>query len=320
MPPGETSHTPAHARRSASASDPTLSFDDDLNSSPRDRGPTQRPESTENVQFGSPQTDLEQRADIHGFRAQSSTEKNSGGQSRLDELFQGWGDGPESSLLSVLSISPPASEGAIKDSDSIRLSTLPTDGQKTSVPPETQFHWGSLSSRRPRSYWWWWEIAAVVFSIACMVATVALLAKINDTRLSAWSFYFHPNTVVSILATLAKSAMLFSVSTCLDQLKWRHFQTAPAGRPLSHLEDFDDASRGPLGSLLMLGNHHLAAFIPSMLALITIASLAIDPMAQQVLKLPSKDVPLQNISAGIGQASSYSLNLDDQFSSTVRAH
>lgn len=205
-----------------------------------------------------------------------------------------------------------AIEGAIQESDSIRLSTLPTTGQKTSLPSKIQVHSRSIPNRRPRSHWWWWEIAAVVFSIACMVAAVVLLANINDTRLSTWSFYFQPNTVISILTTLAKSAILFSVSTCLSQLKWRHFQTRPAGRPLSHLEDFDEASRGPLGSLLMLGNHRLAAFIPSMLALVTVASLAIDPMAQQVLKFPAKDSPLQNISAGIGRASSYSLNLDDQ--------
>lgn len=153
-----------------------------------------------------------------------------------------------------------------------------------------------------------------------MVAEVVLLANINNTRLSTWSFYYQPNTVISILTTLAKSVMLFSVSTCLSQLKWRHFQTRPAGRPLNHLEDFDDASRGPLGSLLMLGNYRLTAFLPSMLAFITVAALAIDPMAQEVLKLPSKDFALQNISAGIGRAISYSSNTDHRFSRYVRQH
>lgn len=318
MPAQHTSHYRPHGRRSASLSDPSLRFQDDLYSSPPDWDSTQRQKPTKNAQFGAPQTDLEQRADIHGLRAQSSAETSSRGQSHLDELFQGWGEGPESSLLSLPCISPSASEGAIEESDPVWLSTLATHGQKTSLTSKTQIHRGSLPSLQPRSHWWWWEIAAVLFSVACMIAAVILLANINDTRLSTWSFYFQPNTVVSILTTLAKSAMLFSVSTCLSQLKWRHFQTRPA--PLNHLEDFDNASRGPLGSLLMLGNYRLAAFIPSMMALITVASLAIDPMAQQVLKLPSRDFPLQNISAGIGQASSYSSNLDNQFSILVREH
>lgn len=219
--------------------------------------------SSADMQFGALQSDLERRADINGLRAQSSAETDSRAQSHLDELFQGWGDGPESSLLSLLRISSSASEGAIKDSDSIRLSKIPNDGQKTSLPSKTQVHGSSLPNRRARTPWWWWEIAAVLFSIACMVAAVILLANINNTRLSTWLFYFQPNTVISILTTLARSAMLFSVSTCLSQLKWRHFQTRQAGRPLNHLEDFDDASRGPLGSLFILGNHRLAAFVPS---------------------------------------------------------
>lgn len=320
MPAQETSHYRVHRRRLASPSEPALRLGDDLCSSPPDRDSTQQLKQTENVQFGESHTDLERRADIHSLRAQSSTETNSGGRSHLDELFQRQGDGPESSLLSLLSISPSASEGALQESGSIRLSTLPTNGQKTSLPSKTQVHSRSFPNRRPRSHWWWWEIAAVVFSIACMAAAVVLLANINDTRLSTWSFYFQPNTVISILTTLAKSAMLFSVSPCLSQLKWRHFQTRPAGTPLNHLEDFEDASRGPLGSLLMLGNHRLAALIPSVLALITVASLAIDPMAQQVLKFPGKDFPLQSINAGIGQASSYSLIAEDRLATEVRAH
>lgn len=326
MPPQDNTDIQASVRRSASPSVSTFSLDDDLNSSPPDRDSTQRLTQTENGQFVAPQTNLEQRADTEGLRARRSAESDSGAQSHLDELFQGCGDGPESSLLSLLSISPSAREGAIEGSDSFRLRTLQTNGQKTNLPSKTKFYGGSPPNRRPRSHWWWWEIAAVAFSIACMFAAAVLLANINNTRLSTWSFYFQPNTVISILTTLAKSAMLFSVSTCLSQLKWRHFQTRPAGRPLNHLDDFDDASRGPLGSLLMLGNHRLAAFIPSILAFITVASLAMDPMAQQVLKLPRKDFPLQSISAGIGRASSYKSyleghNLNSQSGvDPVRAH
>lgn len=316
----QTNHNHTHARRSISLSQPAPIFEDDLISSQPDRNSTQRLNQTENVQFSAPHTDLERHANIPGLRAQSSTETNSGSQSHLDEVFRGWGDGPDSSLLSLLSISPSAREDVIEESDPIRLNTISTNSQKPNLPSDTQIHGHSLSNKRPRSYWWWWEIAAVVFSIACMIATVILLANINHTRLSSWSLYFQPNTVVSILTTAAKSAMLFSVSNCLSQLKWRHFQTRPAGKPLNHLEDFDEASRGPLGSLLMLGNYRLAAFIPSVLALITVASLAIDPMAQQVLKLPTKDFPLQSVNAVIGQAISYSSNLDDRFSKVVRAH
>lgn len=176
-----------------------------------------------------------------------------------------------------------------------------------------QGHQNAPSNATRLSSWWWWEIIAVLFSMSCMMASVVLLAKLNNTRLSAWSLYLQPNTILSILTTGAKSAMLLSVSTCLSQLKWSHFSCRPTrpGGPLSHLQDFDEASRGPWGSLLILGNFHLAAVMPATLALITVASLAIDPMAQQVLKFPSRETSLHNLSAGIGQASGYSLKFDN---------
>lgn len=153
MPVQEKSHYPDDGRRSASPSEPTFRIDDDLYTSPSDRDSTQKQKSSADMQFGTPQRDLEWRADIDGLRAQSSGETNFRAQSHLDELFQGWGDGPESSLLSLLSISPTASEGAIKDSDSIRLSTIPNDGQKTSLPLKTKVNDGSLPNRRAQSSW-----------------------------------------------------------------------------------------------------------------------------------------------------------------------
>lgn len=64
------------------------------------------------------------------------------------------------------------------------------------------------------------------------------------------------------------------------------------------IQRFDDASRGPWGSLIFLWKFRLTALTSSGECLITIAALAIDLFAQQVLEFPFRLV-------SIGQASAY---------------
>lgn len=314
--------------RSALPSGPKLIPKNDLVSSFSPRGSPQNLISADNVKAGAMQAvDLPPSPDLRTLPARDIPTV-SRGQNYFDEYFQGWENHTEISLLgahtrtsltsSLLNTSP-LSGGAIELSDSIGVIPLAPNCQHDHHPSGAQACPGGLPKGQPRSHWWWWEIASVIISMACMVTAVIVLANINNTRLSDWSLYLQPNTILSILATVAKSTMLFSVSICLSQLKWTHFQSRSAGRPLTHLEDFDEASRGPLGSLFLLGNRHLAAFAPCMLALITVASLAIDPMAQEVLKFPKKESHLHNVTTGIGQASSYVLKSDDQDSIDVRA-
>lgn len=61
-----------------------------------------------------------------------------------------------------------------------------------------------------------------------------------------------------------------------------------------------------MGSFFFIGNFRIASFVPNILALVTVASLAVDPMAQQVLKFPTRKTLLHNVTASIGQAQEYS--------------
>lgn len=153
------------------------------------------------------------------------------------------------------------------------------------------------------SSWWWGEIMAVVVSVAAMIAMLVILAQSNGKALAWWSFFFQPNTVVSILAMVSKASMMLVVSACLSQLKWKHFQDRP--RPLSHLQVFDDASRGPWGSLVFVGSLRLGSVLGLLFAIVTVVSLAIDPAAQQILEFPSRTAKLKNVTANIGVAMEY---------------
>ncbi|KAK8127959.1 c6 and c2h2 transcription factor [Apiospora sp. TS-2023a] len=172
-------------------------------------------------------------------------------------------------------------------------------------PPGVQFDSTSNGGRRATTShsWWWAEIAAVVGSIAAMVALVIVLALSDGRALSLWTFFVQPNTVISILVMVSKTSMLLAVSACLSQLKWKHFLDRP--RPLSHLQAFDNASRGPLGSLYLMGNLRLGAVLAFFFALVTTASVAIDPTAQQILEFPSRTTKLENVTSKIGTARQY---------------
>jgi hypothetical protein len=97
---------------------------------------------------------------------------------------------------------------------------------------------------------WTFEILGLLFSLA-MAAAIGVLLPIKDNSLvSAWTLPFSLNTVVSILGVASRASLVFVVSACLGQEKWNWFanredNAAAFGR-------FDDASRGPLGSLRLV--------------------------------------------------------------------
>lgn len=139
--------------------------------------------------------------------------------------------------------------------------------------------------------WWWEDIAAAMFSIVCMSMVAAVLVSAHDTPLEDWPASIQPNSIIAILTTLSKVAMLVPITSCLSQLKWRHMSTQP--RPLSHLQVFDDASRGPWGSAALMWKLPLQSRLGWALALVTVVALGIEPSAQQILAFPVRERALK---------------------------
>jgi len=133
---------------------------------------------------------------------------------------------------------------------------------------------------------WLAQTFAALAAVACLVTTAAVLQYHDGKPAPEYRWSITLNTIISILATIAKAAMMFTVSDCLGQLKWLWFQT---WRSLLDMQTFDNASRGPLGaSHIFLGRLGLtpAAFG----AAITLAALAFDPFTQQLLTYPQVPV------------------------------
>ncbi|KAJ9485191.1 hypothetical protein VN97_g8163 [Penicillium thymicola] len=142
---------------------------------------------------------------------------------------------------------------------------------------------------------WLLEILAAIFSIACFIAICAiLLAYNNKTRPDLW-YGLSLNAIISVLATGCKSSLLFMIGEALSQIKWVWFRGA--SKPLLDMQTFDSASRGPLGSMMMIfqRKRSLATFGAAIIVLL----LAFDPFVQQITKYPTRSAA---ISDGTGVA------------------
>lgn len=164
--------------------------------------------------------------------------------------------------------------------------------------------WVSRLSRRVRgSSLWLYEMGAIVLSLFFMLAIIVVLKKIDGKPMSSWHMPLSPNTLIAVLSTLSKSAILFVISGCLGQLKWVYFEQR--GQRLMDLQVFDDASRGPLRSLWLLMRIRWSAIIASCGALLTILALAQDAFYQEVYSTYTTETPQTGEMAMIARSTSF---------------
>lgn len=153
------------------------------------------------------------------------------------------------------------------------------------------------------SWWWWWEIGGSVLSLISISLIIPVLKQVDDQPVEMWPYSIRPNSMIAILTTITRTAMMIPIASCLSQLKWGHFQCR--ANPLHHLQLYDDASRGPWGCFLLLLTGRLKAVTAWGLALVTLVALAIEPTAQQMLEQQSRQALLTNVTAQIGRAGNY---------------
>jgi hypothetical protein len=80
-------------------------------------------------------------------------------------------------------------------------------------------------------------------------AIVDILYTYNGKSAPQWKITI--NTTIATFSTIAKATIMIVVASCLSQLKWIWLANGP--RRLIDLQEFDDASRGALGSINILG-------------------------------------------------------------------
>ena len=101
---------------------------------------------------------------------------------------------------------------------------------------------------------WLVELLSVLLGIVALIALCVLLKRYDGKaapRVNAVAgVNITLNTLVSILSTISRAALLLSVSECISQSKWSWFLDRQ--KPLEDLDVFDEASRGAWGGLKLL--------------------------------------------------------------------
>ncbi|KAF2621562.1 hypothetical protein BU25DRAFT_435383 [Macroventuria anomochaeta] len=160
---------------------------------------------------------------------------------------------------------------------------------------------------------WLLEILSWLFSAICMGAVIGVLIYLQGNSLSRWTIqektHLTLNAYISILSKMAGAALILPVSEALGQLKWSWF--LEHSKQIWDFEIFDNASRGPWGSLLLLIRTKGRA-LAALGALIMLCALALDPFFQQVVDFPERSA-LYNTSGTIPRVVNYSPSFIPEF-------
>jgi hypothetical protein len=97
---------------------------------------------------------------------------------------------------------------------------------------------------------WLVEIVSWIISAICMAAIIGVLIFLKDKKLKTGPLGLTLNTYIAVLSKIASAALLLPTSEALGQLKWSWFQGG--SKKMWDFEIFDNASRGPWGSILLL--------------------------------------------------------------------
>jgi hypothetical protein len=136
---------------------------------------------------------------------------------------------------------------------------------------------------------WLLELISWIFSAMCMAAIIGVLIHLQDDKLSNWTLDKRTgltlNAYISVLSKMAGASLILPVSEALGQLKWSWF--LKHSKQMWDFEIFDNASRGPWGSLLLLIRTKGRA-LAALGAIITLGLMTLDPFFQQVVDFPDR--------------------------------
>ncbi|RDW74455.1 uncharacterized protein DSM5745_07117 [Aspergillus mulundensis] len=150
---------------------------------------------------------------------------------------------------------------------------------------------------------WLYETITLVISLGLLGGIVCIFWYMDGKLLSDWPGPVSLTATISILTTCCTAAMMHSVSQFISQLKWLYFGKGRAQK-LAQFETFDEASRGPWGSIMLLTT--VKWNLATLGALITIFRLSFAPLAQQVLAFPERDNHTEDYSVTFGYSHNFS--------------
>ncbi|KAL4996468.1 hypothetical protein BDV10DRAFT_172195 [Aspergillus recurvatus] len=160
---------------------------------------------------------------------------------------------------------------------------------------------------------WLLETISSLLAMGLVIAIACIFSYMDGKRLTDWSAGVSLSATVSILTTAYAAALMHGVSTFIGQLKWLHFKKGL--QRLSHLETFDEASRGVWGSIMLLTT--VKWNLATIGAVITILRLAFSAFSQQAILIEQREVLTPSDSVSFGYAHNYSRDFSGDTANTA---
>jgi hypothetical protein len=204
------------------------------------------------------------------------------GFSRKPQLGLGISDAPLPPEKSP--VSTPAIETMEKGQATSKDEATSRSGKSQNITHRLEEKLWKYSTSGNSAMRWRLEIISWLVSAACMGAIVLALIIVRDKPTPRWHG-LTLNAYISELSKIACAALLLPVSEALGQLKWLWFQGK--SNKMWDFEIFDNASRGPWGSFVLLVRTK-GTSLAALGAAITIFSMALDPFFQQLVTYPTR--------------------------------
>lgn len=104
------------------------------------------------------------------------------------------------------------------------------------------------------SHDWIWEQIFLLIAIISLLAITVILFIYNGHSVLDLPRAITVNAILAIFSTSMTAALSVPLALSISQAKWNWVHDDQGGgKPLSDLEVYDQASRGPWGALVMLG-------------------------------------------------------------------
>ncbi|KAK1513611.1 hypothetical protein CABS01_07017 [Colletotrichum abscissum] len=195
-------------------------------------------------------------------------------------------------------------ESTARPSDEPRSTEIGRDlpSKSTFASGETEYELVKTSSaektrnntrRSPRRRWqilkgWWPEIIWCLISVVCIIVLVSVLRSYDNQPLPNWPLGLTLNTVVAFISTFCRTSFVLPVVESLSQYKWNWYKSP---RPLGDFAVFDEASRGPWGSLKLLLRTK-GRLVGILSAVILVSGIATSTLTQSVVTYPTRQIAI----------------------------
>lgn len=135
----------------------------------------------------------------------------------------------------------------------------------------------SPSKRATITSTWWLECICLFLMIGALVAVAITVQKYEGMPQPRWRYSITVNTLIAVYTVIITAAMVKILSSGLSQLKWLWYRKQ---RSLGDMEYWDQATRGPWGSMLLLWRLRAGDLIAVMGAVTIVLAVLLAPLTQ----------------------------------------